>query len=380
MFSCRTSALVLCAVFFSSFCVAQSYRAYVRVGSGTGIFRHDVTADDASFLGNNIVCNNVVTFPDFVLGAQVKLKIPVKTTADGADTYKEVGVSASWEKVYLGWNLPFCKRVRLWLGHGMPLYLPGSYLSQLDIVSAGARWVKDGIAVQYRGDLVSFGAGLTAGTTAYAFSDDLQAGSAAQVNLNGYGIPLEAGVSLTVKNSYDGSSSFSARDLTGAVFAHYKPDNMFALTAGYCINGAPVPTNTTFKYVERYGSKDSPDELRHCHVLTCNALLRWGNVTVDEAMEGAKSFDGGYYSFYTTVRVSVPVADWLSVQPAVWYFAVRNDGNGSLDRDSLTLFPRVVLKKGPHQLMLGTKIERRQLTSDDYHWIFQFPAYYRYTL
>ncbi|MDE6774282.1 MAG: hypothetical protein K2J14_06615, partial [Treponemataceae bacterium] len=131
MFFCRTSALVLCAVFFSSFCAAQSYRAYVRVGSGTGIFQHDVTADDASFLGNNIIFNNVVTFPDFVLGAQVKLKIPVKTTTDGADTYKEVGVSASWEKAYLGWNLPFCKRVRLWIGHGMPMYLPGSYLSQL---------------------------------------------------------------------------------------------------------------------------------------------------------------------------------------------------------------------------------------------------------
>ena len=97
-------------------------------------------------------------------------------------------------------------------------------------------------------------------------------------------------------------------------------------------------------------------------------------------MEGAKSFDSGYYSFYTTVRVSVPVADWLSVQPAVWYFAVRNDGDGSLDRDSLTLFPRIVLKKGPHQLMVGTKIERRQMTGDDHHWILQFPAYYRYTL
>lgn len=380
MHSHRTYVLVICAVFLSAFCAAQSYRAYVRVGSGTGIFQHDVTADDASFLGNNIIFNNVLTFPDFVVGAEAKLKIPVKTTTEGADTYKEVGASASWEKVYMGWNLPFYKPLRLWLGHGMPLYLPGSYLSQLEIISAGARWAKDGVAVQYRGEVLSFGASLTAGTTAYAFYDDIQAGSAVQANLRAFGIPLDAGVSLNVKNSYDGKRSFSARDVTSALFAQYKPDSSLAVTAGYCINGAPVPTNTTFKFVEKYGGKGSPDALQHCHVLTFNSLVRLGGVTVDEAMEGAKSFDGGYYSFYATVRVSVPVTDWLSVQPAVWYFAVRNDENGSLDRDSLTLFPRVVFSKGAHQLIVGTKIERRQMTADDYHWILKFPAYYRYTL
>lgn len=359
---------------------AQKYSGYIRVGSSTGIFQHDVTESDAKFLGNNIIFNNVLTFPDFVVGAQAKIKLPTSTVTGGADTYRQVGASASWEKAYMGMNLPVYKPLRVWLGHAIPLYLPGSYLTQLDIVSAGARWAKDGVAAQYRGDVVSFGASVTATTTAYAFFDDFQAGSAVQCNLNEYDIPLNVGVSLNFKNSYDDEKSVSARDWTSAIFAQYKPDKMLTLTAGYCINGAPVPTNATFKYVELYNTKKNAPELQHSHVLTFNAVMHVGIVTVDEELEGAKSFDGGYYTLYTTLRASFPVAKWLKLQPTVQYFAVRKDADSTLDRDSLTLFPRIVLEKSHHQLMFGTKIEHRQMTADDYHWILKFPAYYRYTL
>ena len=379
--------IFLCISLYSVSLVAQTYSGYVRVGSSTGIFQHDVTDSDAKFLGNNIIFNNILTFPEFVVGAQAKVKIPTSTVTGGADTYKEVGASASWEKAYMGWNLPFYRPLRLWMGHAIPLYLPGSYLTQLDIISAGARWAKDGVALQYRGDIISGGVSVTASTTAYAFFDDFQAGSNLQCNLKAYDIPLQIGATLSFKNSYDDERSVSWRDWTSAIFAQYKPKfasdsvlKSLTLTAGYCINGAPVPTNATFKYVELYNTKKNAPELQHSHVVTVNTTIKISRITVDEEAEVAKSFDGGYYSLYSTVRVSVPVADWLKLQPTVQYFAVTNGNDSTRNRDSLTLFPRIVLENGPHQLMLGTKIEHRQMDADNYHWILKFPAYYRYTL
>ena len=337
--------------------------------------RHDITANDASFSGSNATFNAVVTYPNAVVAAQAKIKLSSAETADDA------GIAASWEKAYVGFDLPAYSALRLWGGHGMPLYLAGAYITQLDLITAGARWVKDGIAVQWHSNAVSFSAGMTATTTTHKFSDGVQAGSGLQLDFAHYGLPLQLGATLVLDTYAAGSNdhSIEARSWTSAVFAQYKPSRAFTTAAGYTTNGAPVTTNATFGYVEFYNKSANNADLQHSHLITLNATARLAALTVAGEAEGGASFDGGYRSLYTGLRVTVPVATLIKLQPAVQYFGIYGD-NREKDRDCLVLYPRVVVEQGQHQFMLGAKIEHREMTSDSYHWIVKIPAYYRYTL
>ena len=182
------------------------------------------------------------------------------------------------------------------------------------------------------------------------------------------------------KNSNDGKSSVSERDWTAATFACYKPGKALALTAGYCINGSPVPINTTYGFVEYYSKSANSGSLSHCHVLTINSQWKAGPLTVEQEAEGARSFDDGYYSGYCTLRLKAPLGRAVTLAPSLQYFSVWKDGQAQMNRDCLVLYPRLYVTKGKHQFSLGGKFEHREMTADCYHWIFKLPAYYRYTL
>lgn len=382
------TALTVCCVMQSAPLFAQAAHektaasapkisAYVRAGSSTGLFAHDVSENDACFSGANVVFNASATASDYVFACQAKVKL------SSCDTYKEAYTSSSWEKAYLGINLPCYSALRLWGGHALPLYLQGSYLTQLDVVSSGARWLKDGIGLQYRSDLVSLGVGITSDTTTRQYLyKGFKAASGLQLNFARYDIPLQIGATLLFDN-YDAAAedfAVEARDWTSAAFAQYKPAKWATLTAGYCINGAPVTTNTTFLFVEYYSKSANSEQLQHSHVVTLNSTWKLPLVTIEEEAEGAKSFDENFYSLYSTLRLKIPVGSYVTWLPAVQYFAVCKRDNADCNRESLVLYPRVQFESGRHLFSLGAKIEHRELESDSYHWIIKIPASYKYTL
>ena len=337
--------------------------------------RYDASESDAGFAGANATFNAVATYPNAVVAAQAKIKLA------SADTADEAGVAASWEKAYVGFDLPVCPQVRLWGGHGLPLYLAGAYITQLDLITAGARWCKDGIAAQWKSGVVSCGAGVAAATTTHRFSDGVQAGSGVQLDFSPHNLPLQLGATLLFDNYEAGSGEHGVhiRDWTSAVFAQYKPSRAFSAAAGYTINGAPVTTNATFGFVEYYNKSANNADLAHSHIATLNATARLGAVAIAGEAEGASSFDAGYRSLYAALRLTVPASFVAKFQPAVQYFGVYGDERQK-DRDCLVLYPRVVLENRHHQLMLGAKVEHREVSADRYHWIVKVPAYYRYTL
>ncbi|MCR5723483.1 MAG: hypothetical protein K6G80_00180 [Treponema sp.] len=356
--------------------------AYVRAGSSTGLLTHDITDNDASFTGSNITFNASATSAHIVAAAQAKVKL------SSADTYRELYTASSWEKAYLGFDIPAYPPLRVWGGHGLPLALSGGFFTQLDVYAAGTRWLKDGVALQHRGGLFSVGAGITSNTTTgRLLYKGIAAGGAVQFDGTGAGLPVQAGVALTLDN-YDAAAHYftvEERDVTCAAFLQYKPSRAVTVSAGYCINGAPVPLNTTYKFVEDYSKSANQTDVAHSHIVTLNSSWKIGAFSIDQEAEGAKSFDERYYTGYGLLRAKLPPLHLgteaaLSFAPSVQYFAVVKHGDSDAGRDSCTLYPRFYLEKGRHQLSFGAKFEHREMQADSYHWIFKLPAYYKYTL
>lgn len=354
----------------SSYASAQKASVYIRAGS-TGIVRQQPGEDDIKFGGAYLLFNGTVTDPHYVVCAQTRFKLTESSS------WSELGTKSVWEKAYVGFDIPVYQQLRLYGGKSMPLYLTGAFMPQLEDYISGARWEKDGIAFTVTKDMFLFGAGLTSSTTQILFKDGIQCAAAIQTNWSKKNIPLAAGITLDYNSAGDGdANSNGVKDWTSALVLQYEFVPGLTMSAGYTFNGDAVTADSSYQYVANYKTA----QLQHMHTASLISSLKTDTIQLEEETEYGISFDDSYTSLYGALRIQFPLAGIVSAKPAVQYFAVWNGNDSSASRDSLVLYPRLVLSKGKHYVSLGAQIEYREIADDTRKWGWDLPFYYKYTL
>ena len=343
---------------------------YFRAGSASSNLDLNLTEGDVYFGGFNNIFSAKADFEHVVAEAKAKFSL---TKTNDIDNLKAKG---NWEKAYVAFDLPIFNPIRIWGGHGMPLALTGSYLTLVDSYFGsyyGARWIRDGIALQYRNEVLSAGAGLHIGEDEFSIKNEFKAGSALQFDFSKYEVPLQLGASAVFQNPLDGGTTISYRDWTFAAMGVFKAGSAFSLSAGYAFNSLPVTRSVAYKWVENYLAIS-----KYCHLATFNLNFKISSLSFIFESEGGKEFDGDYWSAYTGLRVKIPLNHIIAFEPTVQFFSIFNTDDDSLSRETLSLFPRLVFKSGHHQIMFGKKFEYRAVGDYNHHWVLRFPCYYRY--
>ncbi len=390
--------------FSSAFSVKSDF--YVRTGS-SGIVQDNISEDDWSFGGLYSTWNGSVTLPE-LYNAKVVAKVKLKLSS--SDTFDDMATSASWEKAWISFSLPVFQPIQLYGGKGFALVQPGSFFSLLEEYSDGSRWGKDGFGLTVGNDFFTYGLSFTINSTSSAdLKDNLQLGSGLTLDFEKYQIPVKAGLSLIYDNgkNYDSRSeqtlstkTYTAedgsqvriyetttvydygnlftdeRDYTPSIFIQANPMKGFTVSSGYSLNASALTTSSTFKRVANYKTPD----LYHSHLLTLISKLKFQGLAFEEEAEWAKSFDGDYYSIYGGLRSKIHLGGIFYGYPAVQYYKIFNGSDSSVSRDSLVLYPRLILEKGSHYFVIGTSFEHREVKENSYQWNFKLPLYYKLTL
>lgn len=362
-----TTAITFC---ISSYAAAQKASVYMRAGS-TGIVRQEPDEDDIKFGGAYLLMNGTITDPHYVVCAQTRFKLTESSS------WSELGTKSVWEKAYVGFDIPAYQPLRLYGGKSMPLYLTGAFFPQLEDYVSGARWAKDGIALKLDKDIVTAGASLAGSTSATVFKDNMQCAAAVQTDWNSKNIPLAAGLTVDYNSTGDGTGNTAGlKDWTSALVVQYQFVPGLTMSASYTFNGDTVTADSTYKYVDNYALP----QLMHMHIGTLISTLKTDTILLEEESEFGKSFDDSYTSFYGALRIQFPIAGVLSARPAVQYFSVWDGENSDDDRDSLVLYPRLVISSGKHYVSLGAQFEYRETEADTHKWGWELPCYYKYTV
>lgn len=360
------------AVFFCPWqASAQKASVYVRAGS-TGIAKHEPGGiNDVLFGGAYLLFNGTVTAEHYIVCAQTRFKLTE------ASSWSQAGTKSVWEKAYVAFDIPVCQQIRIYGGKSMPLYLTGAFMPQLENYVSGARWGKDGIAFTVTKDMFSFGAGLTSSTTQINFKDGVQSAAALQTNWNKKDILISAGITLDYNSAGDGDAdSNGVKDWTSAFVLQYEVTPGLTMSAGYTFNGDAVTADSSYQYVANYNTV----QLLHMHAASLVSTLKTDTILLEEETEYGVSFDDSYTSLYGALRIQFPITDIVSAKPAFQYFAVWNRNDSCASRDSIVLYPRLVLSKGKNDVSLGAQFEYREIADDTRKWGWELPFYYKYTL
>ncbi|MBR4629232.1 MAG: hypothetical protein IKO57_02150 [Treponema sp.] len=365
-------------------------KIYWKIGSA-GVVEDNVSVgNDVSFGGMYAQIYADVSSDAFHVGAKAKMRVK------SAECFDDLAVYSAWEKAFLGISLPVFRPIWVYGGHGYVFVIPGSFFTILDDYADGPRYGKDGLGFQFRSGFATFGASFNipyaaSSSSAANLHDKLQIGTGASFNFASFGVPLQLGSSLIYNNAKNtetinkttdyGHLLRDERDYTASFFVQYKLGALATLSGGYTINGTALTTSSSFKHVENYNTS----ELSHSHILTF--ISRWKiksgsflNLSVEEEAEGAKSFDGEYYSAYGALRFKQNIAGILNAYPQIMYYSIFNRDDASKDRNSLVIYPRFTLEKGRHYFVAGFQLEHREVAEDSYNWIWSIPFYYKFTL